>query len=85
MWSEVLLAQDPYPVLWLEPQSPPAKGCDILIVLTGACESASATRLDFPFTCRMSVVNCEIKSRCRTCRGVYLSEWVESAKVNYDQ
>ena len=32
-------------------------------------DKASATELLAPLMCRMSAVNCEMKSRCRTCLG----------------
>ena len=48
---------------------------------TGARESAFATGFTAPLTCLMSAVNWETKSRWRVCPGVYLSEWVASAKV----
>ena len=45
-------------------------------------DSSSATGLAAPCTWRMSLVNCDTKSRCLTCRGECCSEREVSARVS---
>ena len=52
--------------------------CKLLISIR---DNASTTQLSVLLTCRMSHVNCEMKSRCLSCLGVYLSECDCNAKV----
>ena len=50
--------------------------------LTSMRDSASATGLSTPLTCRMSPVNCKMKSRCRICRGECCVEREVRARVS---
>ncbi|GFV63112.1 hypothetical protein TNCV_1345711 [Trichonephila clavipes] len=45
-------------------------------------EKASTTELSGPERCLLSVLNCDMKSRCLSSRGEYESEILLNAKVN---